>query len=140
MMLYKIRRRSDGKFSTGGRWPSFKATGKTWGRIQDIVTHYGQINPRNKHVYDDCEVVFYEEDGEMDASEFLGPELEAQKIRKEEAEIRQSEYRKRLGYEKDEESDRRVREGLSPFDREENHKRILELEKQVRDLMKAVRF
>lgn len=61
--IFKIRRKSDGKFSRGGAEPKFVKNGKTWGRRADIDKHlvkvYQEYNS-NRAYDDDCEVVEYE--------------------------------------------------------------------------------
>lgn len=52
--VYKIRRKSDGLFSTGGCWPTFKANGKAWSTKGALNGHLSQ-NPK----YVDCEIVEY---------------------------------------------------------------------------------
>ena len=69
MELYKIRRKSDGLFSTGGQNPDFTKQGKVWKKKGDINSHitmitdsYRDIHDKNKypHPYMGCEVVLYE--------------------------------------------------------------------------------
>jgi len=38
-MPYKIRRKSDGMFSSGGNYPYFDTAGKTWDRIGPVKAH-----------------------------------------------------------------------------------------------------
>jgi hypothetical protein len=38
---FKIRRQSDGKFSSGGRRPRWSDAGKTWSKPQHLSTHLG---------------------------------------------------------------------------------------------------
>lgn len=70
---YKIRRRSDGRFSTGGSHPTFSPRGKTWGSLGDLHGHfacvreYASWNLRQNriryygdpvaHLYDGCDLV-----------------------------------------------------------------------------------
>lgn len=64
--IFKIRRKSDGLFSTGGTSPSFNAKGKVWKARNHVTSHMKQIgyqyyNPKTKDdYYRDCEVVEYE--------------------------------------------------------------------------------
>lgn len=37
--IYKLRRKADGKFSTGGSEPKFGKTGKNWSRRADLENH-----------------------------------------------------------------------------------------------------
>lgn len=73
-IFYKIRRKSDGKFSNGGTHPDFTAVGKVWRRRQDLVAHLEcmmadwlgsnywkeQIPKELPSTYRDCELVAYE--------------------------------------------------------------------------------
>ena len=63
--IYKIRRKSDGLFSSGGSCPQFTKKGKNWSGLGPIKLHmhqlldiYGKI--RDREVYKDCEVIKYE--------------------------------------------------------------------------------
>lgn len=65
--VYKIRRRQDGKFSTGGTRPRFTKTGRTWNGIGPLKRHVqvvtrGEFNARflRFNPYADCEIVTYE--------------------------------------------------------------------------------
>lgn len=75
MKIYKIRRKSDGLFSTGGVSPSWSKTGKTWNQIGHLKNHLNQFKDRydydfetKKHIrvdkipkyYSDCEIIVYE--------------------------------------------------------------------------------
>lgn len=55
--VYKIRRKSDGKFSMGGSEPSFGLTGKIWKRSGDLSNH---LNLVNEKAYKGCELVVLE--------------------------------------------------------------------------------
>ena len=65
MKHYKIRRNSDGKFSTGGMSPRFTKTGKMW-RLGNLKSHLALFRvpwrPDKKvnHIYKDCKVVEFE--------------------------------------------------------------------------------
>lgn len=62
-MVYKIRRKSDGLFSTGGSWPSFNKKGKIWSQRNHVTSHIGQVGGYGKKLkdfYADCEVVLLE--------------------------------------------------------------------------------
>ena len=61
--LYKIRRKSDGKFSNGGQWPKFTKDGKSWS-IGHLKTHLNQFthgaiyyNEKLPWPYNGCEIV-----------------------------------------------------------------------------------
>ena len=61
--VYKIRRKSDGLFSTGGSWPSFNKKGKIWTARNHVTAHIGQVGGYGKKLkdfYSDCEVVLFE--------------------------------------------------------------------------------
>lgn len=62
--FYKIRRRSDDLFSTGGRVPNWKATGKIWHSIHHLRAHLrGSGIARRTHPYSpykDADVVEFE--------------------------------------------------------------------------------
>lgn len=58
MIVYKIRRKRDGKYSSGGIWPKFSTKGKSWSQKNHITSHLNVV--RNKRVYNDCEIVTFE--------------------------------------------------------------------------------
>jgi hypothetical protein len=81
MTVYKIRRKSDGLFSTGGIAPAFSPKGKTWTNRGALTNHlvlirgqierarryielypqsYSRINSSLSTLYNDCEVVEFE--------------------------------------------------------------------------------
>lgn len=76
LVVYKIRRKSDGLFSTGGTSPSFSKTGKTWGTIGHLKSHLTGVADQGRYVepdqrekrkranitryYSGCEIVEYE--------------------------------------------------------------------------------
>jgi hypothetical protein len=47
--FYKIRRKSDGHFSTGGDTPQWSKTGKVWKRISDVKSHLTNVKYTYKH-------------------------------------------------------------------------------------------
>lgn len=56
--VYKIRRRADGLFSSGGAYPTFSKKGKTWSARGHVTSHLSQFGDRDKNrYYKDCEVV-----------------------------------------------------------------------------------
>lgn len=65
--VYKIRRKSDGLFSTGGVSPKFNSVGKVWKKKGHLSSHIAQavsyfstsVHARMKSAYADCEVVEY---------------------------------------------------------------------------------
>ena len=76
LVVYKIRRKSDGKFSTGGTTPSFSKNGKTWNTIGHLKSHLTGVADQGRWIepalreqrkkqniakfYSDCEIVEYE--------------------------------------------------------------------------------
>ena len=59
--VYKIRRKTDGLFSTGGECPFFNKKGKTWSARGHVTSHLSQFGDRRKNqYYKDCEVVRFE--------------------------------------------------------------------------------
>lgn len=66
-IFYKIRRKSDGKFSLGGTFPLFNTIGKSWSKaalgshltLVDQANFYGhKLEHRTvESVYEDCEIV-----------------------------------------------------------------------------------
>jgi hypothetical protein len=56
--IYKIRRKSDGLFSTGGLKPKFSKKGKSWPSRGNVTNHLSLFTyEKRKFYYDDCEVV-----------------------------------------------------------------------------------
>ncbi len=61
MIVYKIRRKSDGKFSTGGGHPSFTKNGKIWKQKGHLTSHLNQVAIFSKQIYlNECEIVPFE--------------------------------------------------------------------------------
>jgi len=58
-LVYKIRRKSDGLYSTGGQYPSFNHTGKIWRRRNHVTGHLNWVRSM-PHVYQDCDLVTFE--------------------------------------------------------------------------------
>lgn len=66
-VVYKIRRKSDGLFSTGGSVPSWTENGKTWNTRGALSNHMAQLRDpyysrtrRIDDIYGDAEVVVIE--------------------------------------------------------------------------------
>ena len=74
---YKIRRKSDGLYSSGGTHPQFNSSGKIWRKYSHVLLHLNvlveEIKSRNKHderwncsrnkipwPYNNCEIVMVE--------------------------------------------------------------------------------
>jgi hypothetical protein len=60
MRLYKIQRESDGLFSTGGSFPRFHKTGKSWEGPAQLVNHLALFKKTRRDVYDGCKLVTFE--------------------------------------------------------------------------------
>jgi hypothetical protein len=64
MLLYKIKRKTDGKFSAGGTSPNFSPTGKSWTRghlkqhLALLKLCYGWHGMAGV-LYPDCEIIEY---------------------------------------------------------------------------------
>ena len=56
MKLYKIQRKSDGLFSTGGSWPQFTKNGKSWSNIGHVKNHMKQV-VKIAECYLDCDLL-----------------------------------------------------------------------------------
>lgn len=71
MILYKIRHKDTGKFSSGGSWPQFTSAGKVWRRLQDLDSHLRQLRTRGKYANAEivCLVAEIDESMTSDASE-----------------------------------------------------------------------
>jgi hypothetical protein len=75
--MYKIRRREDGLFSTGGSIPGFNSIGKFWTGIGPLKNHIRCVTyydkQRDEPEYAGCEIVEFEtrEIKSFDAMEFI---------------------------------------------------------------------
>jgi len=63
--VFKIRRKSDGLFSTGGTTPTFNKKGKEWKARGHVSSHMKQVGSyysrkTKTDYYSDCEVVTFE--------------------------------------------------------------------------------
>ena len=59
--IYKIRRNSDGLYSSGGIYPKFTENGKTWTQRGHVTSHLSQLTEFTKNkVYTNCDVVEYQ--------------------------------------------------------------------------------
>ena len=62
--MYKIRRRDDGLFSTGGSSPGFNSVGKTWTGMGPLKNHMHGVTAYDKYqdepTYANCEIVEFE--------------------------------------------------------------------------------
>lgn len=57
-IFYKIKRRSDGLFSTGGHDPRFTNKGKVWKTIGYIRSHLENMGlKRGTKIYENCEII-----------------------------------------------------------------------------------
>ncbi len=60
-LIYKIRRKTDGLFSTGGWHPVFAEKGKVWNTRGAVSGHFANFDDARKNkLYRDCEVVLYQ--------------------------------------------------------------------------------
>lgn len=59
MIIYKICRKSDGLFSTGGENPKFNDKGKKWNARGHVTSHLSQFKHTFK-LYSDCDIIAYE--------------------------------------------------------------------------------
>lgn len=106
MQVFKIRRRTDGLFSTGGSHPHFTHLGKVWKRRGDVTNHIHQVRGY-QNVYNEADVIEYTV---IETPEAATPvvhwhaEAEARKVAKEAAaQARREEIaksRRRAEYEK----------------------------------------
>ena len=58
IITYKIRRKTDGLYSTRGRYPTFSKTGKIWKEKHHLKNHLRLYSTNTE--YSDCEVVQFE--------------------------------------------------------------------------------
>ena len=108
--FYKIRRKSDGLFSTGGSSPRFSKQGKSWSSRGNLDRHLGMLlQYPDRHwglpQYEDCEVItFITEVTDYEPVEkFVAVVAERKQMKKEEYEQRIEERRqetRRQQYEK----------------------------------------
>lgn len=104
-IIYKIRRRSDGLFSTGGSTPYFNKNGKIWKQKGHLTSHINQLqhgsgvtsynysHPHQTHVYEDCEIVTYRiAETEVGTNQTI---LEYVQERKKEKQIKEQKYEER---------------------------------------------
>jgi len=62
-LCYRIRRRSDGLFSTGGSPPGFTKKGKLWRTQGALTNHFNLVSGwqgKAQDVYANCDIVTYE--------------------------------------------------------------------------------
>ena len=79
IIVYKIRRKSDGLFSNGGENPIFMKRGKMWTNIGHIKNHFNGIREAHtskkylEFLYKNCEIVTFllSEADSIDIIEFL---------------------------------------------------------------------
>jgi len=90
--IYKIRRRRDGLYSTGGAGPSFSKKGKTWDNLGHVSSHvsnnlgnYGEIN-KTIPAYADCDlveiIVRHEDAAKLDMVEYVDRIVRRKRIAK----------------------------------------------------------
>ena len=70
-LVYRIKRKSDGLYSTGGSCPRFTKKGKTWSSIGNLKNHLNMVgnsyhNPISNQTnwrasgYDNCEIEVFQ--------------------------------------------------------------------------------
>ncbi len=97
---WKVRRRSDGLFSTGGRWVRFNEKGKIWYNRGGLTSHVNCVvfDSFSNEQYFDCEVVEYEvlhnAVGKMTVAEYVEDRIAAKEERENEKESRLEAARK----------------------------------------------
>jgi len=59
-VIYKIRHRCDGLFSTGGHYPKWEKNGKSWTKLGYLRRHLSEVGlARARQIYEDCDVIEY---------------------------------------------------------------------------------
>ena len=121
-IVFKIRRKTDGQFSTGGSFPKFTKGGKIWKQKSHLTNHLNQLwngvgtyrtSLRGQvHVYADCEIIEYEL-----VEQPMGPGIS----------ITQYLYERKM---KKEDQERKDAERRAERDKEERRKRYEELQKE----------
>lgn len=56
MIIYRIRNKVTGLFSTGGQVPTWTVTGKIWTNQSGLSSHLGLVDKK----YSNCEIIVYE--------------------------------------------------------------------------------
>lgn len=56
-VIYKVRRQTDGLYSTGGIAPTFSEKGKVWNTLGALKNHLNLLNKSGASCYQDCEIV-----------------------------------------------------------------------------------
>lgn len=60
MILYRIRRKTDGLFSNNSLPPTFSETGYIWEQKSDLIQYLTSLfSSKHSNEYDDCYVVEY---------------------------------------------------------------------------------
>ena len=100
IVVYKIRSKTTGMYSTGGQSPRWSAKGKTWNQPGHISTHIAGLYTTGKRTYADnqAEVVkciIREEDVETIPVDQWAAELAARKAKKEVAKVAAADVRSR---------------------------------------------
>lgn len=83
MIIYKIKRRRDGLFSTGGSSPTFTKKGKVWTSRGAVTSHLNLVN-NIWYWYRDCDLVEYEVVEKQMTSQTLEQVIAEQKQKAEE--------------------------------------------------------
>ena len=89
--MYRIRRKSDGLFSSGGSFPTFSKRGKIWKRKGDLTSHLNLTtqSTTNRDVYKNCELVVYEVTEQEVSTQLLKEYIEERKVLKQQREEEQ---------------------------------------------------
>lgn len=58
--VYKIRRRDDGRYSTGGYSPGWLKTGKIWHRLSDVQKHMRYVTEYARKQYEESDVIEFQ--------------------------------------------------------------------------------
>ena len=81
MIIYKIKDKGTGQYSTGGKNPNWTKLGKTWSSIGTLKSHITliekQFSESSRNVYKNCEIVETEikEDSVVDIGKFISENM-----------------------------------------------------------------
>lgn len=97
--IYKIRRRSDGKFSGGGIYPNFSDKGKVWNNKSALSNH---LNLVKGSTYADCDIVVYQrmdvEVGSQPVAAYTADRQAAREQKERQQKLQQMEYERKERY------------------------------------------
>jgi hypothetical protein len=99
--VFKIRRKSDGLFSTGGYSPRFSKQGKVWSLRNHVSSHLSQFGKKLWDTYFDCEVIEFEcvPKNTIGVSDFYQKTLDRKEKEQKEREVQRK--RDRMNYLRD---------------------------------------